>query len=320
MVLHLALLGYALYFQMTGGGGDYLETWGNQIVSQLVGTTSSKSQRSYHLKAETSEARTGKIDARRKILRTPPVNDPAIWDGPLDPVTGLPLEWHVRDYWPYLEERGETSLPYLPDGEKEDLQAWAAAAMAVINMRGAAWHGRTPTRFYSMDDMYKWGGETQEPSAVFDKHFGGHRVLDDVTQIKEELMANGPVAASYLRKSSERNGVLLGWERVRGGKEVWILRESWGRGSGKKTKKIKVGSRGIEDNVVAPEMSMSEKRWQRGRVWEKDFNGFLPHDLEKKGKNWEELDEFLYNCSGLELERNLQRLKIGKKGKVLIKL
>lgn len=201
---------------------------------------------------------------------------------------GLPIHFEVTHKWPLMAQKSDL----LPSTQREN-GCWAAAALVCVTMRALAWHQRPLTAAFGMDQIYQFGmrkvGEPGLPEDVFNANFGGVRRLTTVQDIKKELMAFGPVVAQTFLTTHNFKGtdegaydpdalngakrglhsmVLMGWKLTRTG-DVWIVRNSWGPFS--HNVEINFGQSGIDDNVIAPAMSMSQFVWQSGPLWKCDL-------------------------------------------------
>ncbi len=206
--------------------------------------------------------------------------------------------------------------------------------MSCINMRGAIWHGRRPSMWFSMKQMFEFGkrrvGEGGHVETIFENNFFGVRAFSGglhskLVELKTEIMTHGPVVSSGFRTShsflgrddkafdpNTKNGeisslqsmVILGWELSDVG-EVWIVRKSWGSGSHQI--KISFGQFGVDENVIAPKKSMSVYLWQEGLPWKCSFPKILTNT---QGEHWEDWRRITRETTAQELHQLCKLLDI----------
>jgi hypothetical protein len=182
-----------------------------------------------------------------------------------------PLQFHVKDQWPFLAVVEPTMSMYANDpGLIARLIAYKC-----INFRGAIAHGKSTELFYSNEQVSGFMEYKSVKDAFHDA--GGSKVLSDIDAVKEELMNRGPVVStSFTLSQAFLNAcehpssfdptqigqthplVIVGWKLTACG-EMWLVRSIDGSSH---DIPIAFGQFSVDDECVAPLDTFEQMPWQ----------------------------------------------------------
>jgi len=184
--------------------------------------------------------------------------------------SSLPLEFDVRDKWPFLDLKlAKCEAKYIPK----------QVAFQCMNTRGAIAHGRnTPCKFNVTVKNEPNGVRSVEEIFIAN---GGSKHLEEIDDIKTELMAKGPVVSTSFRLTQPfmnkiENShlfdekcigetyplLIFGWKLTAFG-EVWLV-QPLGCDQSVVAQKIAFGQFGIDDDCCTPVNSFEKTPWEPG--------------------------------------------------------
>ncbi|CAB9499738.1 expressed unknown protein [Seminavis robusta] len=188
----------------------------------------------------------------------------------------LPSYFHVNGKWAFLASHalGINGPPHVfwdcrVSGQELEL----TMAYKCINCRGTIAHGKTTEVTYNYHHVVEASAKTAKE--LFED-FGGSKPLGSVNEIKEEIMARGPVVSTsfcysqpFFEASAHatdfQNGLvgsnhallIVGWQQTACG-EVWLVRSK----NGATDIPIAIGQYSLEEDVIAPVSDLSNRPWQ----------------------------------------------------------
>lgn len=231
-----------------------------------------------------------------------------------------PIEFNSYQVWPFMKDMVKSP----PVGERvsQSELAWIMGCR-VINLRGAVIHGQGIGRAYQVSRKSNEVDKYKHPAEVL-KHFGFvcRRQLDNVQEIKLEIMEHGPVISTSFelhrsfynstehadKFSANQVGrihplIIVGWTMTSQG-ELWKVRGL----DGKETFEIGTGQFKISESVLAPPEAILETiPWQSNGPY-LDLN--MPNVL-GQSKDWRELRHMSISISAKELETLSKMLEGG---------
>mmetsp|Transcript_23036 Transcript_23036/g.49873 ORF Transcript_23036/g.49873 Transcript_23036/m.49873 type:complete len:371 (+) Transcript_23036:26-1138(+) len=214
----------------------------------------------------------------------------------------LPLEFNAINKWPHIEYSRPHTMPEMV----EDVMS-RSVAYQCINARGAIAHGRKIEYSFDNEDS-----ETRNPAKSVEwvfSSFGGAKELCGATEIKEEILKNGPVVSTTFCPSDtflsnhaigksihcHQSGILVvGWKQLSSG-EVWIVQPLY-RSGGLRSQVayVAVGQFGIDDCCLAPKNDLQDTPWQPGPYYDGSMVG-----VESKWQTWTSIEFHLVSVDNL---------------------
>lgn len=196
----------------------------------------------------------------------------------------FPPHFQIRDKWPFLD--ANKILPAAYNVKVRDNLLAGLVVAQCLNARGAIAHGATPELHFSakpndnVEDAFKG--------------YGGVKYLSTVTEIKKELLQNGPVVSTSFtldrallvptghldphspflmsRIGKQHELLIVGWTLAPFG-EMWLAMPLNGLFD---PFPIAFGQFGISDLCLAPKDSFENRSWQSGPYF----------DITVKGDEW----------------------------------
>ena len=236
-----------------------------------------------------------------------------------------PSKFNVLDTWKYMTMdtpskpmNGDLNKQFKEEDTRTIPSQYLSAMIAFrcLNARGAIAHGKKITHGFAWDDVKlhpsdkkcvdkKTNTTESVVSRIFETHAGGSKVLNTVSQIKDELLHRGPVISlsfslqsewlqrlASLNKSyshqfvKEKVGglhemLIVGWAFTLYG-EVWLCQplfpdllvsSTCNSGDIDLFIPISMGKFGIDHSCIAPNReSLDHLCWQKGPYYDVDFN------------------------------------------------
>jgi len=213
--------------------------------------------------------------------------------------SACPFDFNASNKWPHIDFH----KPHAAHGTTAELACMVA--FQCINSRGAIAHGKKTELCYTNKYVTTEAKRLTSVRMVFDS-FGGTKELDDIEDIKQELMSRGAVVSTSFCPSDgfldanptmghQNDYLIIGWTQLPAG-EVWLVRPLHQRGTVVPSPvHVAIGQFGIDECCLAPTNDFDNIPWEDGPYYDGNMKG-----CEEKWRTCTKIIFFLSSWAELE--------------------